>query len=103
MRTWLEYAAALTVVETLYIGPRSWSERLARFYVRLLDLAIPRLRRIAIRNVRMALPELGEPEHQRIVNGSFHSIARMLVALARFPEIDDDNVDEWIRYDGYEH
>jgi KDO2-lipid IV(A) lauroyltransferase len=103
MRIWLEYAAARIVIASLAVGPRSWSERLGRVYVRLLDLAIPRLRRVAEKNVRMALPELGEPEQQRIVDGSFHSIARILVALARFPQIGEDNVDQWIRYEGFEH
>lgn len=103
MRIWLEYAAARVVVATLAVGPRSWAERLARCYVGLLDRAIPRLRRIAVKNVRMALPELNAQEQARIVDGSFHSIARVLVALARFPQIHKENVDQWIRYDGFEH
>ena len=103
MRIWLEYAAARAVVITLAIGPRSWSDRLARGYVRLLDLAIPRLRRTAETNVRMALPGVGEAERRRIVDGSFHSIARILVALARFPRIDAKSISEWIRYEGFEH
>ena len=32
---------------------------LARRYARLLDRAVPRLRRVAFRNLAMALPELG--------------------------------------------
>lgn len=103
IRLWLEYAAAWMVVVSLAAGPRGWSVALARFYVRLLDLAIPRLRRTAIKNVRMALPELGAPQQARIVDGSFHSIARVLVALARFPQISRQNISEWIRYDGFEH
>ena len=103
VRTWLEYAAARTVVASLSVGPRRWAEGLARGYVRLLDRAIPRLRRTAERNVRMALPEAGEAEWRRIVDGSFHSIARILVAMARFPSIGARNISEWIRYDGFEH
>jgi len=100
---WLAYAAARFVVASLSVGPRRWAERLARFYVHLLSRAIPRLRRIAEKNVRMALPELGAPEQQRIVDGSFHSIARILVALSRFPRIGPQNISQWIRYDGFEH
>lgn len=103
LRTWLEYSAARTVVASLSVGPRGWADSLARAYVKVLDLALPRLRRTALRNVRMALPEVGEAEQQRIVDGSFHSIARLLVALARFPRISSRNVSEWIRYDGFEH
>ncbi len=103
LRTWLEYAAARAAMFSLSRGPRAASGRLARFYVRLLDLAIPRLRRTAGKNVRMALPGLDEHERRRIVNGSFHSIARILVAMARFPQIGRRNISEWIRYDGFEH
>ena len=103
LRTWVEYAAARTIVASLGIGPRSWSDRLARLYVGLLDRAIPRLRRTAQRNVSMALPALSADEKNRIVDGSFHSIARVLVALARFPQIDAQNISGWIRYDGFEH
>lgn len=103
VRLWLEFAAAWIVMASLGAGPRGWSDALARFYVRLLDLAIPRLRRTAEKNVRMALPELGAPEQAGIVDGSFHSFARVLVALARFPRISRQNISEWIRYDGFEH
>ena len=103
LRTWIEYAAARAVVASLSVGPRSWSDRLARVYVGLLDRAIPRLRRTAERNVGMALPALSVDDHNRIVEGSFHSIARVLVALSRFPQIDAQNISDWIRYDGFEH
>jgi len=38
-----------------------------------------------------------------VVDGVFRSIGRLLVALARFPEIDKSNVGDWIRYEGFEH
>jgi KDO2-lipid IV(A) lauroyltransferase len=76
---------------------------LARWYARLLDLAIPRLRRVGTKNLAMALPEKSAAEHRRIVDGVFRSIARLLLAVARFPRIDRKNVSDWIRYEGYEH
>jgi KDO2-lipid IV(A) lauroyltransferase len=51
----------------------------------------------------MALPELAPAEWRRIADEVFESIARLLVALARFPRIHRDNVADWIRYEGYEH
>ena len=102
-RNWLEYAAVRVAVASLQIGPRTLADRIARFYVWLLDRGIPRLRRVAEKNVHMALPALSAAEHQRIVNGSFHSIARILVAVARFPRITSQNISAWIRYDGFEH
>lgn len=72
---------------------------LAGFYVKLLDLAVPRLRRTARENLAMA----GLPDADRITNGVFRSIARLLVSFARFPQIRPDNVKEWIRYEGLEN
>lgn len=103
VRNWLEFAAARFAVATLQIGPRTLADRIARGYVSLLDRAIPRLRRVAEKNVRMALPAVSAAEHKRIVDGSFHSIARILVAVARFPQITPQNITSWIRYDGFEH
>jgi len=103
IRNAVEYCAALAVVKSLEYAPRPAAEHLARTYARLLDLALPRLRRVALRNLAVALPEKSEAEHARIVTGVFHSIARLLLALARFPRIRHDNVSEWIRYEGLEH
>jgi KDO2-lipid IV(A) lauroyltransferase len=66
-------------------------------------MAVPRLRRVGMRNLAMALPELGAEEHRRIIDGVFRSIARSLVSFARFPRLNKDNIGEWIRYEGYEH
>src|SRR4051794_2551686 len=99
----LEYLMAWTVVHSLAIAPRGLAEPLARLYTRFLDLAIPRLRRVGLRNLEMALPELSADERTRIIDGVFRSIARVLVSFARFPQLNKNNIGEWIRYEGYEH
>jgi KDO2-lipid IV(A) lauroyltransferase len=99
----LEYLLAFAVIHSLAIAPRALAESLARLYTALLDLAIPRLRRVAMQNLAMAMPERTPDEHARIVDGVFRSIARTLVSFSRFPRITKDNVHDWIRYEGYEH
>jgi KDO2-lipid IV(A) lauroyltransferase len=96
----LEYFAASIVVGSLRLAPRQIAERLARLYARLLDRAVPRLRNTGRRNLRMALPDA---DAERILDGVFEAIARLLVSLSRFPTIGSGNVAEWIRYEGYEH
>jgi KDO2-lipid IV(A) lauroyltransferase len=103
LRDAAEYWLATLVLRTLGRGPRRLADWLARRYARLLDLAVPRLRRTAMRNLEMALPELTSGERRRIADGVFRSIARLLVAIARFPRIRRENLDEWIRFEGYEH
>ncbi|MEO8049380.1 MAG: lysophospholipid acyltransferase family protein [Acidobacteriota bacterium] len=95
----VEYWLARFVLATLSLTPLSTANRLARFYVRLLDLTLPRLRRTALKNLEMA----GFAGRERITTGVFDSIARLVVSFARFPQITRENVAEWIRYEGLEN
>jgi KDO2-lipid IV(A) lauroyltransferase len=93
----------LAILNVLARAPLPVADSLARGCTRLLDVALPRLRRVAMSNLTMALPELDATEHGRIVDGVFRSIARLLVTFARFPQIHAANVNQWIRYEGFEH
>ncbi len=99
----MEYGAAVFVVASLALLPRNASESLARAYAGLLDRAIPRLRRVGMRNLEFAMPTMTGLERSRLIDGVFRSIARLLVAFAKLPGIGKSNVAEWIRYEGYEH
>jgi Kdo2-lipid IVA lauroyltransferase/acyltransferase len=76
---------------------------LARFYAGILDLTLPRLRRVAMRNLELAYPEKTLAQRSAIVDEVFRSIARLLYAFARFPRINRENISQWIRYEGLEH
>ncbi len=102
-RNGIEFLFALLLVKSLEWSPLPVAIYLARGYAHLLDLALPRLRRVARRNLSMALPELGEDRHREIVDGVFRSIARLLVTFARFPSLRTNNLDRWIRVEGYKH
>jgi len=103
LRNRAEYVLALAVLKSLEWLPIGAAHALARCYGRLLDRAVPRLRRVAERNLAMALPELDAAAHAAIIDGVFRSIARLLVSLARFPNIGPHNLDRWIRIEGAEH
>jgi Kdo2-lipid IVA lauroyltransferase/acyltransferase len=103
LRNQAEYALVLCVLKSLEWAPLGLANRLARFYVGLLDRFVPRLRRVALRNLSLALPELAAAKHAEIVDGVFASIARLAVSFARFPSIGRDNLSKWIRVEGAEH
>jgi KDO2-lipid IV(A) lauroyltransferase len=89
----LEYWVARFVIGTVAISPS-----LSRVYVKILDTAVPRLRRTAERNLQIAqIPSEG------VVDGMFRSIARILASFAKFPSINRDNVGGCIHYDGLEN
>lgn len=92
MRT-LEYWALRFAIASVALCPP-----LARVYSKLIDLAMPRLRRTARRNLEIA--GIGEDS---VIDGMFRSIARMLETFARFPRITRENVYDLIGYDGLEN
>jgi KDO2-lipid IV(A) lauroyltransferase len=75
----------------------------ARTTTRLLDVALPKLRRVALTNLSFAFPELDTQQRNRIADGVFRSVARLLLALARFPAINSCNIAQWIAYEGLEN
>ncbi len=102
-RNALEAGLARLLILSLAYPPRPVAEWLGARCANLLDLAIPRLRRIADQNLGFAYPDAGATWRSRTIDGVFASIGRLLVAFARFPRITKANVYEWIRYEGFEH
>ncbi len=103
VRDILEYAAAVAVLKTLEAAPLPAAEAISQALLRLLDVALPRLRRTALRNLAMAMPEADEARRREIADGVFASLARVVVSFARMPRLDRGNIQEWISYEGLEH
>jgi Kdo2-lipid IVA lauroyltransferase/acyltransferase len=103
LATRLEYAVAAFLVTGLRYLPLAIAEPLAHGAARLLDFAVPKLRRVARANLSFAYPGLAATERECRIDGVFRSIGRMLLALARFPRLNASNIGDWIEYDGLEH
>jgi KDO2-lipid IV(A) lauroyltransferase len=102
-RNALEAGVAHILILKLAYSPRPVADWIGARCANLLDLAIPRLRRIADQNLRLAYPETDTAWRTQTIDGVFASIGRLLVAFARLPRITRANVAEWIRYEGFEH
>ena len=107
-RNALEAGLARILILSLEYSPRLIADWLGARCAILLDLAIPRLRRIADQNLSRAYadgvyPDKDEAWRRETIDGVFASIGRLLVAFARLPRITKANVSEWIRYEGFEH
>jgi KDO2-lipid IV(A) lauroyltransferase len=98
-----EYAVASALVFGLRALPLPAATRLAFGAARVLDLAIPKLRRTALKNLAFALPELDARTRTRITDGVFRSVGRLLLALARFPSLNAASAAKFIRYEGLEN
>ncbi len=98
-----EWALACPVLKTLERLPLPLARAEAAALADLLRLAAPRLAEVGRRNLAFALPERSAPEREAILRGVYRSLARVVLAAARFPRLSRDNIQEWIRYDGLEH
>jgi KDO2-lipid IV(A) lauroyltransferase len=98
-----EWALAWPVLKTLERLPLPLARAEAAALADLLRLAAPRLAEVGRRNLAFALPERSAPEREAILRGVYRSLARVVLAAARFPRLSRDNIQEWIRYDGLEH
>jgi KDO2-lipid IV(A) lauroyltransferase len=106
-KNWLvarcEYAAAIALVAVLRRTPLRFATALANGAVKLLGVAVPKLRRVARSNLSFAFPALPAHEREAIIDGVFRSLARLLLTFARLPDLTRDNIGEWIEYEGLEH
>ena len=98
-----EYALAATLLATLRYAPLFLGERIAYAAARLLDFAAPKLRRVAFANLGFAFPGALPAERSVIIDGVFRTVGRMLLMLARFPDLTESNIRDWISYEGLEH
>jgi KDO2-lipid IV(A) lauroyltransferase len=103
VRNLAEYAVALAALKSLEWAPLPLARRMGNGYGRLLDLALPRLRRAAVRNLSLAMPELSAAERSAVIDGVFRSIGRVVLGFARFPAIRRDNLARSIRCEGSEY
>jgi len=58
---------------------------------------------VGLKNLSFAFPELYERQRNELVDGVFGTIARLMVALARFPSVNASNVSSWISCEGLEN
>jgi KDO2-lipid IV(A) lauroyltransferase len=112
LRNAIEYCLALAALKSMEWAPLPFAGWLARRYIALLDGALPRLRRTAYRNLSFALPGA---DPKAVTDAVFDSLARVLLAFAKFPTMGRGvrrgparagmpaPLDRWIRCEGIEH
>lgn len=103
MRHRLEYAPVWVLVRILGVLPRPLARAMGIMLGQTVRLLHPRLSRVAMRNLQLALPEMPEAERRRIVRGVFTSLGRLLAEVCRFPRYTTENVSQVAVYDGLEN
>ena len=99
----LEYAPVWLLIQALRFLPRPLARAAAITVAFLLYLLLPRLRRVGLRNLQLAFPELKPAERRRILRGVYVSLGRLMAEIPRFHSYTRGNVDRIAIYDGFEN
>ncbi len=103
MRERLEYALVWPWIKILGLLPRP----VARAIGITLGLTVyalhGRLRRVGLRNLALAFPEMSQRERRRLLRGEFISLGRQLAEVCLFPRYTRENVSRIVVYDGFEN
>jgi KDO2-lipid IV(A) lauroyltransferase len=103
MRENLEYWLVVAVARSLGRLPRSVARAVAAVLVFLVYWLLGRLRRVGMRNLELALPELPLQDKKKILRGVYRSLGWQLVEFCRMTRYTAENTRDWLRIEGQEH
>jgi KDO2-lipid IV(A) lauroyltransferase len=103
MRERLEYAAVWVILKALGALPRGVARGMAVFVARPLYAWLPKLRRTAEFNLRLAFPEWGNAQRQAVIRGMVRNLAWIAAEFARLPRYSKENISEMVILEGHEH
>jgi KDO2-lipid IV(A) lauroyltransferase len=103
MSEWLEYAAVWVILKALGAMPRGMARGVAVFVARAMYALLPKLRRTADFNLRLAFPEWGDARRNAVIRGMVCNLGWMAAEFARLPRYSKENVEEVVILDGHEN
>lgn len=103
MMEWLQYAVAWSFVKLLGVLPRSVARAIASGTTRLLIGLMPKLRKTAEFNLRLAFPDWTDTRRRAVLRKMARSLGWMAVEFARLPQYSKENIERAIVLDGHEN
>ncbi|MGA2085976.1 MAG: lysophospholipid acyltransferase family protein [Terracidiphilus sp.] len=103
MRENLEYWLVLAVARSLGRMPRSLARQLACLLAFAVYWLFGRLRRVGVRNLELAFPDLSSRERNRMLGGVYRHLGWQLVEFCRLTRYTAENASGWMRTEGLDH
>ena len=103
MKEWLEYAAVRAILKTLGALPRGLARAAAAAIASLFFAMMPKLRRTAEFNLRLAFPAWDANRRSSVLRGMVRNLGWMAAEFSRFPRYTRENVEEIVILDGHEN
>ena len=90
----LQYAVAWTFVKMLGVLPRPVARGIAAAATRLLLLFLPKLRKTAEFNLKLAFPDWTDAQRRAVMKGMARNLGWMAAEFARLPQYTKENIAE---------
>ena len=103
MKEWLEYAALWLILKGMGLLRRSVARGFSAAVMRFFYALLPRLRKTAESNLRIAFPEWNEAQHKTVIRGMLRNLGWLAVEFARFPKYTKQNIEQIVVLDGHEN
>ncbi len=99
----MEYAAVWVLLKGLGVLPRPLARSLAAMLARILYALMPKLRKTAEVNLRIAFPDWNEAQRKAVSRGMARNLGWMAAEFARFPRYSKGNIEQIVELDGHEN
>lgn len=103
MKEWFEYAAVWLILKGLGILPRPIARGLAAKLTQILFVFLPKLRKTAEVNLRIAFPDWSNAQRQAVIRGMLLNLGWMAAEFARSPKYTRQNIEKIVALDGNEN
>lgn len=103
MKEWPGFALAWLIVKLIGVLPRPLARGIASATVRILLAMLPRLRQVAMFNLRLAFPDWTDARRNETLHEMTRYLAWQAVEFGRFPKYNRANIERVIEIDGHEN
>jgi KDO2-lipid IV(A) lauroyltransferase len=103
MKEWLEYAAVWLILKALSAMPHSVARGLAASVTSLFFSLLPKLRKTAELNLRLAFPDRTDAQRKDATRKMVRNLGWMGAEFARFPRLTKENIEKVVILEGNEN
>jgi len=103
MIEWIQYAVAWMLIKTLGVLPRGTARAMAAVGVKMLLFALPKLKKTAEFNLRLAFPEWTDAQRHSTLKKMTRNLGWMAAEFARMPSYTKENIEGVVILDGHEN
>ena len=103
MKEWIEYAAVWVILKGLGVLPWPLARNFASEMMRVFYALLPRLRKTAEVNLRIAFPEWSDAQRKKVVRGMLRNLGWMAAEFVRLPKYTKENIEQIVVLDGHEN